>query len=129
MNKYLADTMAIVLFLEKRKIPGSVRSVFNDVIEGNALMYFSAVSLMEIGYLSEKSRIDTSISSVVYFIERHKNFEIVNLDAETVTEAFKIKNIPELHDRLITASAAILKATLVTNDPIILQSRYVNTMW
>jgi len=129
MSKYVADTMAIVLFIEKRKLPGHVKKIFNDTIQGNASMYFSAISLTEIGYLSEKLRIDISIASVLRFIEENENFSIHSLDSTTVLEAFKIKNIPELHDRLITASAAILKASLITNDPIIQKSGYVETIW
>ena len=84
---------------------------------------------MEIGYLSEKLRIDTNISSVLQLIESNKNFTIHSLDSITVIEAFKIKTVPELHDRLIAATASILNATLITNDPIIRKSQYVYTIW
>ena len=129
MNKYLADTMAIVLYLENRRFPANTKKIFNDTLDGNSIMYFSAVSLMEIGYLSEKQRIDISISSVLKLTEENKNFIIYNLDSAIIMEAFKIKNIPELHDRLITATASILKVNLITNDPIISRSQYVKTIW
>ena len=129
MNSYVADTMAIVLYLENRKFPANIKKIFTDTEQGKSTMYFSAVSLMEIGYLAEKSRIDTSIFSVIALTKENKNFIVHSLDAVAVIEAFKIKNIPELHDRLITATAAILKATLITNDPIIRQSQYVETIW
>ncbi|HEY8782381.1 MAG TPA: PIN domain-containing protein [Mucilaginibacter sp.] len=129
MNKYVADTMAIVLYLENRRFPGKIKNIFTEAEQGKATIYFSAVSLMEIGYLSEKLRIDTSISSVLQLTEENKNFIVNSLDAATVIEAFKIKTIPELHDRLITATAAVLKATLITNDPIIHQSQYVKAIW
>jgi PIN domain nuclease of toxin-antitoxin system len=129
MNKYVADTMAIVLYLENRRYPNNIKAIFNDTAQGKATIYFPAVSLMEIGYLSEKLRIDISLSTVLQLTEENKNFIIYSLDSATVIEAFKIKNIPELHDRLITATAAILKVPLITNDPIIRQSLYVETIW
>jgi PIN domain nuclease of toxin-antitoxin system len=129
MNKYVADTMAIVLYLENRRFPNKIKNIFTEAEQGKATVYFSAVSLMEIGYLSEKLRIDTSISSVLQLTEENKNFIVNSLDAITIIEAFKIKTIPELHDRLITASAAVLKATLITNDPVIHQSHYVKVIW
>jgi PIN domain nuclease of toxin-antitoxin system len=129
MNNYVADTMAIVLYLENRRLPNNIKTIFNEVAQGKATMYFSAISLMEIGYLSEKLRIDTSIFSVLKLTEENKNFVIHSLDSETVIEAFKIRAIPELHDRLITAASFMLKATLITNDPIIRQSKYVKTIW
>jgi PIN domain nuclease of toxin-antitoxin system len=129
MNKYVADTMAIVLYLENRKLPGNIKTIFNDATRGKSIIYFSAVSLMEIGYLSEKLRIDTTISSILHLTEGNKNFIVHSLDSTTVIEAFKIKDIPELHDRLITATASVLKAALITNDPIIHQSKFVKAIW
>ena len=84
MNKYVADTMAIVLFIEKRKLPGHVKKIFNDTIQGNATMYFSVISLTEIGYLSEKLRIDITTASVLRFIGENENFSIHSLDSTTV---------------------------------------------
>jgi PIN domain nuclease of toxin-antitoxin system len=109
MNRFVADTMAIVLYLESRKLPAYVKKIFNETADGKAIMYFSAVSLMEIGYLAEKLRIDISIDSVLQLSEKNRNFIVQSLDALTVSEAFKIKTIPELHDRLITATAAVQK--------------------
>ena len=73
MNKYVADTMAIVLYLENRRFPVKIKNIFTEAGQGKASIYFSAVSLMEIGYLSEKLRIDTSISSVLQLTEENKN--------------------------------------------------------
>ena len=129
MNSYVADTMAIVLYLESRKLPNNNKKIFAEVEQAKATIYFSTVSLMEIGYLSEKLRINTSISSVLKLTQENKNFEVYPLSAEIVIEAFKIKNVPELHDRLITATAAVLGNTLITNDPIIRKSQYVDTIW
>ena len=129
MNNYVADTMAIVLYLEKRKLPAQIKLIFNNAVEGKINIYISAISLMEIGYLSEKQRIEIQLSSVTEFAKANDNFFLQSLDTEIVAEAFKIKTIPELHDRLIAATAIHLKATLITNDPLIQLSQSVNTVW
>ncbi len=46
-----------------------------------------------------------------------------------VVEAFKISSIPELHDRLITATDSKLGIPLLTNDPVIIASKFVKTIW
>jgi len=109
--------------------PPKIKEIYNPAVAGKNQIIFSAVSLMEIGYLFEKKRIDTSISSIIKLAQKNKNFVIQSLDAMTVEEAFKIKTIPELHDRLITATASVLSAELITNDPIIHQSGYVKVIW
>jgi len=129
MNNYVADTMAIVLYLENRKYPSIIKKIFSDTEKSYSTVYISAVSLMEIGYLAEKQRIEISINSILNLVDKYENFKIVDLDAATVLEAFKIPSVPELHDRLITAAAAVLDATLITNDPIIRASDYVKTIW
>jgi len=40
--------------------------------------------------------------------------------------AFEITDIPELHDRLIAGTARHLNLQLITNDPEILDSAFVN---
>lgn len=129
MSKFVADTMAIVLYLENRKLPIKVKEIFNDAAAGKHQIVFSATSLMEIGYLFEKNRIDTSLASVKKFVNSNENFIIYPLDIETIEKAFKIKDIPELHDRLIAATAAVLRTDLITNDPIIHQSRHAKVIW
>ena len=129
MNKYVADTMAIVLYLEDRKLPEKVKLTFKETVAEKNELYISVVSLMEIGYLFEKKRIDTSITAVIELTQRNKSFAIQSLGSEIVLSAFKNKTIPELHDRLIAATASVLKAELITNDPIIQLSGFVKTIW
>src|SRR6201999_2543870 len=100
------------------KLPVRIKSIFADAVNGNTVIYISTVSLMEVGYLSEKSRIDISISDIIELTEKNSGIIIYPMDTNTVKEAFLINNVPELHDRLITATAKILRATLITNDPL-----------
>jgi predicted nucleic acid-binding protein len=84
---------------------------------------------MEIVYLAERQRIEVTIFSVLNLVNENQYLLIHNLDPKTVTEGFKIKDIPELHDRLIAGTAAILQAALITNDPVIRESEYIETIW
>ena len=74
MNKYVADTMAIVLYLEDRKLPEKGKLTFKETVAGKNELYISVVSLMEIGYLFEKKRIDTSITAVIELTREIKVF-------------------------------------------------------
>ncbi len=42
-----------------------------------------------------------------------------------IKSAFEIRDIPELHDKLIAGTARYLNLPLITNDPVILQSSFV----
>lgn len=121
--------MAIVLYIENRRLPSDIKKIFVDAQNGDSTIYIPTVSLMEIGYLWEKQRIDASIVSILSLAEKCKRFIIYPLYPITVQEAFKIKDIPELHDRLIAATASVLDSDLITNDPIIRKSKHINTIW
>ena len=94
MNNYVADTMAIVLYLENRKSPSSVKRIFNDAENSLATIYISVVSLMEIGYLYEKQRIETSISTVLQLADKYRSFKLLDLDTAIVSKAFQLIGVP-----------------------------------
>jgi len=61
-NSYIADTMALVLRLERRRLPQEVKAVFEEAENDNAGIFIPAMVLAEIGYLSERSRIETTLT-------------------------------------------------------------------
>ena len=46
-----------------------------------------------------------------------------------IKKAFEINDIPELHDRIIAGTALKVGAKLITNDPIIARSKFVEVIW
>jgi PIN domain nuclease of toxin-antitoxin system len=53
------------IFLEKRRLPQHVKDIFNAAVNRETKLGISVISLMEVGYLSEKKRIDTSIHTIL----------------------------------------------------------------
>ena len=47
------------------------------------------------------------------------------LTIDIIKSAFEITDIPELHDRLIAGTARYLDIPLITNDPVILRSAFL----
>ncbi|HEX8396126.1 MAG TPA: PIN domain-containing protein [Pyrinomonadaceae bacterium] len=129
MNEFVADTMAIVLHLEKRKSGTNVKQILTDAENGNAVVHVPAIVFAEILYLSEKKRIVLTLSDVENHLSKFPNFRSQELSFEIVKTAETITDIPELHDRLIAATAKHLGLKLITNDPKIQNSAFVKTVW
>ena len=127
--KYVTDTMAIVSYLSKRKMPVAVKQLFQATDLGSASIYMPAIVLVEIGYLSEKGRIDVSIQDVLKHLFTFPNYSEQPLTFDIIAESYKITDIPELHDRLIAGTAKFLNLGLITNDPLIQASTFVKTIW
>ena len=121
--------MAIILRLEKRKLPKKVKEVFEDAEKNKSEIIVPAMVFAEIAYLSENNRIDTNLEEVKLYLENYKGIYENPLTFDNVIEAFRIDDIPELHDRLIAAVAMQLNIEILTNDPEIQKSSYVKTIW
>lgn len=129
MNEYVSDTMAIVLHLEKRKSSPTAKQIMNEAENGNAIVHIPAIVLAEILYLSEKKRISLTLTDVRNHLKNFSNFRACPLSFEIIEAAEQITDIPELHDRLIAATAKHLNLELITNDPKIQNSAFVKTVW
>ena len=89
------------------------------------IIIIPSVVMFEIGYLHEKKKIPISIVEVEKIINNSINYVEEKLSINIIKSAFEITDIPELHDKLIAGTARYLKLPLITNDPVILKSRFV----
>jgi len=128
-NKLVTDTMALILRLEKRKLSPKVRSVFEDAEKGESAIIIPAMVLAELGYLSEKGRIETNLKEVREYCSKHSTIIIEPITEEVIEKTFEIDDIPELHDRIIAGTALKNNLKLITNDPVITKSKFITVIW
>jgi predicted nucleic acid-binding protein len=127
---YLADTVAIIKHLrQKLPRPSQVASIFQQTDRGQHLVYISAITLMEIMYLSEARRIDLSLADLIEHITQSSNYQIADVNSSIVQSAAEIIDVPELHDRIIAGTARWLGVPVLTSDAVLGQSHYVQTIW
>ena len=117
------------LNLGKRRLPPHVKQIFELTDVGLCEIIVPSVVFFEICYLSEKDRIDVSSQDIIAHLAKYPTYFQQDLTFEIISEAFKISDIPELHDRLIGGTAKYLDIELITNDPIIMESSFVKTFW
>ncbi|MBU6157423.1 MAG: PIN domain-containing protein [Bacteroidetes bacterium] len=129
MNKYVADTMAFILRLEKRKMPHEIKSIFIQAENGLAEIRVPAIVFAELGYLSEKGKIDINLNDAHEYLEMNQSISVHPLSFEVIEYAFRIDDIPELHDRLIAATAKAFNVPILTNDSDIKKSLHVEAFW
>ena len=126
---YATDTMALILRLEKRKLSQKVKTIFDAVEKGKINLMIPAMVLAEIGYLSERNKIDTNLNEVQDYCQKFPTATIEPITEEIIYRSFEIDDIPELHDRIIAGTAFSTNLELITNDPMIIKSKYVSTIW
>lgn len=127
---YLADTVAIVRHL--RHHPGLGRQatvILSEADQGLHRVFISAITLMEVLYLSEAGRIDLPLDELVTTVSRSRNYRVVPVDADVTLAAVGIGDVPELHDRVIVGTAKYLGVPILTSDRVIAASQHVHTIW
>ena len=126
MASYVVDTQAIVKFLAGKKVINDrIHQIMEMADEGENIIIIPSVVIFEIGYLHEKGRIPVSLKDLEKILDMALNYVEEPLSFGLISCAFEITDIPELHDRLIAGTARYLDLPLITNDPLILESRHV----
>jgi len=126
---YLADTVTVIRhFSETGRIGKKAKTILDAADQGKHHIYISVISMVEIMYLSEKKRIRIDLAETQAMIRDSTNYSIVDLTPDIVTRAQEIK-FPELHDRLIIATASYLKVPILTSDKRIREIDDVETIW
>ena len=130
MNKFVIDTQAMVKHLvgESLVINKAVDRILKDADQGLNVIVVPAVVAFEIAYLNEKGRIPIGVDRLRALIDGASNYIEEPISYEIVESAFSILDIPELHDRLIAGVARYIGAPVLTNDPVTLKSRYVQSV-
>lgn len=126
---YLADTVAIVRHLRSQRIGPEATRLLREADAGLNHIYLSGITLMEVLYLSEARRIEVPLNELLQLVTRSRNYEIVPVDANVVQAAVGIDDVPELHDRIIAATAKYLHVPLLTSDQVMTTSRHVQVIW
>lgn len=128
-SEYVADTVALVLHLEKRKMGAEAKAAFAAMVTGDAIVYVPTMVLAEILYLAERGRIETSLSDVKAYMQQFPQCREHPLQFAVIEAAATIDDVPELHDRLIAGAAATLQVPLITNDTLLTDSTHVVAIW
>jgi len=124
---YVCDTHAWIYYL-LRRLPENLKEIFAKTENFDETIFVPTIVLNEAIWLVEKGRVFLDIKEMLSRFDEATNFVIVPLDLNTTKKVTEIKGL-ELHDRIITATASILSAALITKDPEIVESGYVENIW
>ena len=126
---FLLDTVTIIRhFSQQGRMGQKAAKALKRIDDGQDNAFISVISLMEILYLAERNRIDIHFEETLNLIERSSNYFIVDLTPQILTVA-KTVEFPELHDRLILATAKFLDIPVVSSDRLFDQIPGISVLW
>ena len=127
---YLADTHALIWYLnEDQRLSATARTIFEKAEQGEASIIITTISLLELFYVCTKRNLFLQFTEILRRLHQSINYVVYDLDLSVVMACTKLGTIEEMHDRIITATAKLIDATVITVDKNIRDSGYVAVLW
>ena len=122
-ESYVIDTHALLWYLaEDESLGKKAKKVLERADKGDADIVIPTTVLAEALFITEKHKVDLEFLDIIETIKNSSNYIINPLDLEVILKCHELKSIPELHDRIIVATAILLDAKLITKDTTITNS-------
>lgn len=133
MPDVVSDTHGLIWYLENNPHLGAAaRAAFEASDRGEITVYLPTVCLVEIVYLEEKGRIPSNFKARLDAILKAGTSGLVpaDLTIEVVAAMSNVprRDVPDMPDRIIAATALHLGLQLISKDKKI-QLSNVSTIW
>ena len=129
-ERYVVDTHALWWrWRGHRLLSSTAEEVFHRAEIGQATLYIPAIVVAELYYLSAKQGMETPPTEILGRLEAERGFEFVPLDSAQLALMEQFPEIREMHDRMLVSAAALLRATIVTQDAVLVGASTVPTLW
>ena len=87
----------------------------------NGCLLVPTIVLAEALYLAEKGRAGFEFEELYRLVREGPGFEIVGFGSDILEATIRIRGVPEMHDRIIVATAQFFGAGILTKDEIVLR--------
>jgi PIN domain nuclease of toxin-antitoxin system len=134
MSDLVIDTHAAVWYFAKSPdMSATARTAVNNAVASGNLIILPAISIVEIVYLIEKGRlIPQALASLMQYLKLpNTSFITQNLTEEIAQTLQQIPRriVPDMPDRIISATALYLNLPIVTKDRKIQNLQSIQTIW
>lgn len=124
---YVIDTHVLIwYFTGNKRLPDDLKMTIDQVRQQGGRILVPTIVLAEALVVAVKGRVVFDFDHLYTQIQTEPEFRIVSFDADIFAETLRIQKIPEIHDRIIAATARFYGANLLTKDGIIRLSDEVN---
>ena len=119
---YILDTHVLIwYFIGSKRLKRKLREKIEEVRNIGGRLLVPTIVLVEALAVAEKGKVEFNFHDMYQLIKTESEFEIISFTPEILVEVMRTK-IPEIHDRIIVATAKFYRAGILTKDKIILES-------
>ncbi len=126
----VTDTHALLWwFTANPKLGSGASRCFEKCEEGEFTIAIPTIVIAEALSIFYKKRISFDFKTLFKQIHASGNFILVPLDYPILEQMVDLKDISELHDKIIVSTAKYLGLPIITKDKAIQNLSYIKTIW
>ena len=126
----VADTRALLWwFTDSPKLGAKAARIFQGCEKGTSVIFIPSIVIAEALSIFDKKRMTFNFKQLLTKITRSENYIIIPLDLPILQKMFELRDVPELHDKIIVSTAKYLDVPLITKDAVLKNLPSPKTIW
>lgn len=114
------DTHVLIwYFTGSARLSPEARDIIDQVRQQGGRLLIPTIVLAEALNVAVKGRVVFDFHKLYQLVRAEPEFEIVEFGIEIFDETLRVSAVPEIHDRIIVATARFYGADLLTKDGVI----------
>ena len=104
-------------------------AIFEQCEKGENVIFIPSIVIAEALSIFDKKRISFDFKRLFKKIHDSENFVLIALDYLILQEMVALKDIPELHDKIIVSTVKYLNLPIITKDETLQNLPNIKTIW
>ena len=127
---FVADTHALLWwFTNSPRISSKASEIFEKCENGENIIFIPSIVIAESLSIFDKKRVSFNFKNLLKKIHTSENFVLIALDYPILQKMVALKEVTELHDKIIVSTAKYLKLPIITKDKILQKLPSIKTIW
>jgi len=127
---YVLDTHALIwYFTGSKKLSRKAKEAIDNCISKGGKLLVPTIVLSEALDIAEKGKVEFDFQRMYQLINDNPVFQIIGFGASIFHETLEIRDIQEIHDRIIVATARFYSGDIITKDRIIRSSGEIESLF
>ena len=127
---FVTDTHALLWwFTNNPKLGTNASTIFEKCEKGENIIFVPSIVVAEALSIFDKKRISFNFKRLLTKINDSENFMLIALDYPILQKMVGLKDLPELHDKIIVSTAKYLNLPIITKDKKIQRLTNIKTIW
>lgn len=127
---FVTDTHALIWwFTDSPKLSKKAAVVFEECENGESIIFIPSIVIAEALSIFDKKRVSFDFKKLLKQITDSEHFVIIPLDSPILLKMVDLKDIHELHDKIIASTAKYLNLPIITKDEVLQNLTHIKTVW